>query len=209
MCPSYSAVGRFLADRIAPDAFPLQGVFNMDVICGALLQSLDAEGVEQATLIGISAGGGVAQVLLQAHPEHVKHAVFSHCGVLKHDDEAEREAKQILWLVRLLPMVVIRRVLRRMTPGEIPASSRWIAFHEAYMEEALPNAMRGSDSAPPLQARQLLPLWLISLRHRLPAHPSSTTAATGSGSVPTTEAAPTGQETLLQPLDHPIGLFLA
>jgi hypothetical protein len=32
---------------IAPDAFALQGVFDMDLICDALVQSLDAEGVEE------------------------------------------------------------------------------------------------------------------------------------------------------------------
>jgi len=127
---------------IAPDAYALQGMCDLDVVCHALVRSLDAEGIDRATVIGISAGGGVAQVLLQAHPERVQHAVLSHCGVLKHDDEAGRKTKQILWLVRLLPMVVIRRVLKRMTTGEIPASSRWIAFHEAYMEEALPNVER-------------------------------------------------------------------
>jgi pimeloyl-ACP methyl ester carboxylesterase len=127
---------------IAPDAFPLQGVFDMEAVCEALVRSLDAEEIERATVIGISAGGGVAQYLLQTRPQRVEHAVLSHCGVLEHGAEAERKTRRILWLARLLPLFVIRRVLRRMTTGKIPSSSQWIDLHEAYMEEAIPNIER-------------------------------------------------------------------
>jgi lipase len=127
---------------IAPDAYALQGVFDVDAVCDALVRSLDAEGIERASVIGISAGGGVAQVLLPAHPERVENVVFSHCGVLEHSAERERRTRRILWLVRVLPLFVIRRVLRRMTTGETPSSSEWAAFHEAYMHEAIPNIDR-------------------------------------------------------------------
>jgi lipase len=129
---------------LAPDAYALQGVSDLDAIPDALARSLDAEGIERATVIGISAGGGVAQVLLQTRPQRVEHAVLSHCGVLEHSAEGERKTRRILWLVRLLPMAAIRRVLRRMTTGDIPPSSQWIAFHEAYMEEAIPNIDRAT-----------------------------------------------------------------
>ena len=75
---------------IAPDAYALQGLFDLDAVCDALVQSLDAEGIERATVIGLSAGGGVAQLLLQTHPERVEHAVFSHCGVLEPSADAEK-----------------------------------------------------------------------------------------------------------------------
>lgn len=127
---------------IAPDAYALQDVFDIDAVCEALVRSLDAEGIDRATVIGISAGGGVAQYLLQTRPQRVEHAVLSHCGVLEHSAEAERKTRRILWLVRLLPLFVIRHVLKNMTTGEIPSSSQWIAFHEAYMEEAIPNIKR-------------------------------------------------------------------
>lgn len=127
---------------VAPDAYALQGLFDLEAVCDALVQSLDAEGVERTTVIGLSAGGGVAQYLLQMHPERVEHVVFSHCGILEHSAEAERQTKRILWLVRLLPLFVIRRVLKNMTTGEIPSSSQWIAFHEVYVEEAISNIGR-------------------------------------------------------------------
>lgn len=129
---------------LAPDAYALQGVFDLDEVCEALVRSLNAEGVERATAIGISAGGGVAQVLLQKYPERVEHVVFSHYGVLEWDAEGERKTKQLVWLVRLLPLFAIRRVVKRMTTGEIPPASRWIAFHEAYFREATRNVEKAA-----------------------------------------------------------------
>jgi ubiquinone/menaquinone biosynthesis C-methylase UbiE/pimeloyl-ACP methyl ester carboxylesterase len=127
---------------LAPDAYALQGVFDMDAVCNALVRTLDAEGVERATVISISAGGGVAQYLLQKHPDRVANVVFSHCGVLEHNAETEQKTQRILRLINLLPMFIIRRVLKRMTTGDLPADSRWIDFHEAYLREAIPNVER-------------------------------------------------------------------
>ena len=124
---------------IAPDAYALQGLFDLDGVCDALVQTLDAEGIERATVIGLSAGGGVAQLLLQLHPERVEHAIFSHCGVLEHSAEAERRTRRILRLVRILPLFAIRRILKQMTTGEPPSSTHWLAFHEAYIREAIRN----------------------------------------------------------------------
>ena len=50
---------------IAPDAYALQGIFDLERVCRTILESLDAEGIERATVVGLSAGGGVAQGLLQ------------------------------------------------------------------------------------------------------------------------------------------------
>ena len=122
---------------IAPDAFALQGLFDLDVVCDVLAKSLDAEHIEGVTVIGISAGGGVAQALLHRHPDRVDHVVFSHCGMLEHSDTTEKKSQQVLMLVRLLPLFVIRSVLKRMTTGSMPASSQWVVFHEAYVKEAI------------------------------------------------------------------------
>jgi len=129
---------------IAPDAYALQDVFDLDSVCDALVQSLDAEGIERATVIGISAGGGVAQVLLQMHPERVEHVVFSHCGVLEHSAEGEKKTRRVLCLVRVLPLFVIRRALKKMTTGRTPSSSWWISFHKVYMQEAIANIERST-----------------------------------------------------------------
>jgi len=121
---------------VVPDAFPLQDTFDQDDVCAALVQSLDAEGIERATVIGISAGGGVAQYLLQEHPGRVAHLVLSHCGIVEPAPGAEKRLKRLLLLVRLLPVVVIRRILLKQTTGHKPPTSHWLAFHDAYLREA-------------------------------------------------------------------------
>jgi pimeloyl-ACP methyl ester carboxylesterase len=119
---------------IAPDSFTLQGTFAMADVCDAIVQILDAEGIEKATAIGISAGGGVAQFLQQTHPERVAHLVFSHCGVIEGGEE--KGTKRTLQLVKMLPLFITRRVLTRRTTGNVPLSSDWIAFHNTYFREA-------------------------------------------------------------------------
>lgn len=121
---------------IVPDSYTLQGTFEMDDVCQALLRILDAEGIGKVTFTGLSAGGGVAQYFLQEHPDRVAHLVLSHCGVLEPDAEAETEIRRLLVLVRVLPMWLIRRFVLRRTAGSLPPTSEWIEFHNAYFREA-------------------------------------------------------------------------
>jgi pimeloyl-ACP methyl ester carboxylesterase len=121
---------------IVPDSYTLQGTFDMDDVCGAIVHILDAEGVEKATVIGLSAGGGIAQYFIQEYPQRVEHLVLSHCGILERDAEAASRLKKMHSLVKILPLFVTRRILLRMTGGDVPSSSKWIEFHNAYFREA-------------------------------------------------------------------------
>jgi pimeloyl-ACP methyl ester carboxylesterase len=121
---------------VAPDSYTLQGTFELDGVCSALVQILDAERIKKATIIGLSAGGGVAQYFLQEHPERVEHVVFSHCGILERDPEAQKALKRLLTLARLLPLWIIRRIVLQRTAGDLPTTSPWIEFHNAFFQEA-------------------------------------------------------------------------
>ena len=121
---------------IVPDSYTLQGTFNMDDVCRAIAHILGAEGVDKATVIGLSAGGGIAQYFIQEYPERVKHLVLSHCGILERDPEAANKLKMMHSLVKILPLFVTRRIVLKMTAGDIPPSSNWIEFHNAYFREA-------------------------------------------------------------------------
>jgi aminoacrylate hydrolase len=121
---------------IVPDSYTLQGTFNMDDVCRPIVHILEAEGVEKATLIGLSAGGGIAQYFIQECPERVEHLVLSHCGILERDPDAANKLKKMHSLVKIFPLFVTRRIVLRMTAGDIPASSTWIEFHNAYFREA-------------------------------------------------------------------------
>jgi len=121
---------------IVPDSYTLQGTFNMDDVCSAIVHILDAEGVEKATMIGLSAGGGISQYFVQEYPERVEHLVLSHCGILERDADAANKLRKMLWLVKILPLFVTRRIVMKMTAGNVPPSSHWIEFHNAYFREA-------------------------------------------------------------------------
>jgi len=121
---------------IVPDSYTLQGTFHMDDVCSAIVHILDAEGVEKATVIGLSAGGGIAQYFIQEYPQRVEHLVLSHCGILERDAEAANRLKKMHSLVKILPLFVTRRIVMKMTAGDVPPSSKWIEFHNAYFREA-------------------------------------------------------------------------
>jgi len=131
-----------LEDRyriVVPDSYALQDTFDMDDVCRALVAILDAEGAAKAAVIGVSAGGGVAQYFIQEYPERIDSLVLSHCGPFDGPDEkAEVRVKRMTALVRLLPMFVIRAMIMRMTAGRPPEGSEWIAFHDAYFSERAP-----------------------------------------------------------------------
>jgi pimeloyl-ACP methyl ester carboxylesterase len=121
---------------IVPDSYTLQGTFNMDDVCRAIARILDAEGVEKATVIGLSAGGGIAQYFIQEYPQRVEHLVLSHCGILERDANAASKLKKMYSLVKILPLFVTRRIVMKMTAGHVLPSSKWIGFHNAYFQEA-------------------------------------------------------------------------
>jgi pimeloyl-ACP methyl ester carboxylesterase len=103
---------------------------QIDAVLCALL---DAESVRQATVIGYSAGGGLAQWFVQSHPERVTHLVLSHCTPL--DTGAAGRIGVLRWLVRLLPISLIRALFRRRTQHYPPG--KWAAFASAYFAEKL------------------------------------------------------------------------
>ncbi|RPH55237.1 MAG: alpha/beta hydrolase [Chloroflexi bacterium] len=130
-------IGELEADFriLAPDTNMLSGLSARQAL-DALPRLLDAEGVEKVAIVGFSAGGGLAQMLLQEHPERVTRVVFSHTGVIETRPGVETQIRRLAWLVRVLPLAVSRRVLLHKTSGNVPASSAWKAFHDAYFRES-------------------------------------------------------------------------
>lgn len=135
-----------LEDRyriIAPDAYTLQGTFAIDEVCCALVSILEAEGIEKATVIGISAGGGVAQWLIQEYPEKVEHLVLSHCGIIAPAKaEKSQRVMKLVKLLKLLPLAIIKRILLKRAAGHYPPTSQRVAFARAYMQEISANIRR-------------------------------------------------------------------
>lgn len=120
---------------LAPDTNMLSGLSARQTL-DALPHLLDTEGVEKVAIVGFSAGGGLAQIFLQEHPDRVSEVVFSHTGIIEARPGAEAQLSRLAWLVRVLPLAVSRRVLLQKTSGNVPASSAWKAFHNAYFRES-------------------------------------------------------------------------
>jgi pimeloyl-ACP methyl ester carboxylesterase len=120
---------------LAPDAYAVQRLFDLDQVCWLLEEMLESEGFETATFIGLSAGGGLIQYLLHERPGLVANAVLSHCGPIIYDEKGARQGRRLLALARFLPTSAIRRIIIRQTGGQQPAESNWAAFHDAYYRE--------------------------------------------------------------------------
>jgi len=109
----------------------------MDEICRAIVRILEAEGVEKATIIGISAGGAVAQYFIQEYPQKVEHLVLSHTGIISAEPKHVSRQQKRLLIFRLLPFSILMRIVRMMVKKTwvFPASSKWLEFRQAYLRE--------------------------------------------------------------------------
>ena len=125
---------------IAPDAFTLSGTLAMDDVCGAILRILEAEEVEKTTIIGISAGGGVAQYFIQEYPHKVEHLVLSHCGII--NAEKGLRLQKLLKLIKILPFPIIRWMVMRKSSGNYHSSSDWVEFDRAYSRKLISNVQK-------------------------------------------------------------------
>jgi len=120
---------------LSPDAYTRQGFSGVQTVCDVIVKMMDVEGVDKATLVGLSAGGGIAQVFLQTYPERVSNLVLSHCGILKQDLGLAKRAERLSRLAKILPVSVVRWIIKKQTTGAVPESSEWAFFEAAYFRE--------------------------------------------------------------------------
>lgn len=128
-----------LAQRLAPhyrclipDGYALQHVYDAELLCEALVRLLEQVGGLAATVIAHSAGGSVAQFLLQRYPHRVQHLVLSHAIALE-----PRAPLPLLGrgaLVRWAPWGLLRPRLAASLAAGVPDGLRWSAFTRAYLQ---------------------------------------------------------------------------
>jgi pimeloyl-ACP methyl ester carboxylesterase len=96
---------------------------------------LDAERIDRAPVLGGSYGGMVAQRFVRRYPRRVARLVLSHTGGPK----AERAAKNrtFISLLRLLPMGLLRAMLRAATRKSLQDAPEHIPFWVAYSNEMI------------------------------------------------------------------------
>jgi pimeloyl-ACP methyl ester carboxylesterase len=120
---------------IATDSHLLVGLSAFAAL-EAVPRILKLEDVSRVNLVGLSAGGGMAQILLQRYPNLVEDLVLSHTGALDMQPGMETQTRRLARIVRLLPMALVRRILLRRTSGASTARTPWRAFHDAYFRQS-------------------------------------------------------------------------
>ena len=120
--------------RVIVAGYPF-GVGTLDQLVGGLAALLDAEQIDRVHVLGGSFGGLVAQRFVRAYPERVRRLVLSHTGGPRPD--RARANRRAVTLFGLLPMRVLRFMLRGATRRSLRDAPEHIAFWEAYSDEMI------------------------------------------------------------------------
>jgi len=120
--------------RVIVPGYPF-GVGTLDQLVGGLAALLDAEQIDRVHVLGGSFGGLVAQRFVRAYPERVRRLVLSHTGGPRPD--RARANRRAVTLFGLLPMRVLRFMLRGATRRSLRDAPEHIAFWEAYSDEMI------------------------------------------------------------------------
>ena len=100
----------------------------------ALVRLLEVESIQRITLLGYSAGGGLAQAFMQAHPERVEDLILSHCTPLSSDTAHRMD--RMAGFMRLMPLTFIRAVFKKRSSRH-PSNSEWADFTRAFFAERI------------------------------------------------------------------------
>lgn len=132
---SFQHIAAFETDYrvIAPD-YPFAITTTRQLVDG-LIAVLDAAGIPQTHVLGGSYGGMVAQCLVRAYPQRVTSLVLSHTGGPKPDRAAAN--RRFITLLRLLPMSLLRLMLKGATRKSLQDAPEQIPFWEAYSNEMI------------------------------------------------------------------------
>jgi pimeloyl-ACP methyl ester carboxylesterase len=100
----------------------------------ALVRMLDIEGIQRVMLLGYSAGSGLVQGFVQAHPDRVDDLILSHCTPLSAD--TAHRLDRMAGLLKLLPLSFIRAVFK-IRSSRYPSASEWADFTRAFFAERI------------------------------------------------------------------------
>jgi pimeloyl-ACP methyl ester carboxylesterase len=96
---------------------------------------LEAEGIKRVHVLGGSYGGMVAQCLVRRYPQRVMSLVLSHTGGPRPDRAATN--RRFIALLRLLPMSLLRFMLKGATRKSLQDAPEQIPFWESYSNEMI------------------------------------------------------------------------
>ncbi len=120
--------------RVLVPSYPFE-IKTIAKLVAGLKHVLEVENFECFHLLGGSYGGLIAQRLARACPERVDRLILSHTGGPK--PERARQNRKTLLLFRILPMSMLRGVVRQSNSRSFADAPEVAPFWEAYTEEIL------------------------------------------------------------------------
>jgi len=128
--------------RVIAPSYPLS--LTMTALCAGLAHVLEAEGLNQAHVIGGSYGGLVAQYFVREYPHQIRSLILSHTFVLR-----STLAKPLWFAGKLFPMLpqklfasILRLRLNKMLVSTLRAAKHPEAeFWRAYLDEAIASGL--------------------------------------------------------------------
>jgi pimeloyl-ACP methyl ester carboxylesterase len=127
---------------IAPTYPPLN---TMGAIVDGIAALLDVEHVREASVLGQSYGGAVAQVLLQRHPSRVRKLILSGTSPLIALRWKRGMSALLTALAGLLPKRVVKRTFRRILLPLVTVQDSARPFWDAYLEEHFQRRLTKAD----------------------------------------------------------------
>ncbi len=132
---SFQHIGAFENDyRVIAPSYPFELTTVAQLVDG-VVAILDGEGVQHTHVLGGSYGGMVAQCLVRRYPQRVTSLVLSHTGGPK-PDRADTN-RRFITLLRLLPMSLLRVMLKGATRKALLSAPEQIPFWAAYSNEMI------------------------------------------------------------------------
>jgi pimeloyl-ACP methyl ester carboxylesterase len=132
---SFQHIQAFETDcRVIAPSYPFE-LTTVQQMTGGIAAILDGEGSERAHVLGGSYGGMVAQCLVRRYPQRVASLVLSHTGGPRPDRAAAN--RRFIFLLRLLPMSLLRIMLRSATRKSLQDAPEQLPFWAAYSNEMM------------------------------------------------------------------------
>jgi pimeloyl-ACP methyl ester carboxylesterase len=122
------------AYRVISPSYPPTITLVLQLVRG-IVGILDAEQIDRVQVLGGSYGGMVAQCLVRQYPDRVDRLILSHTGVPRPDRAAKN--RTLVTILRLLPIGLLRAMLRLSTHKSLADAPTKRAFWEAYSNEMI------------------------------------------------------------------------
>ncbi len=125
--------------RVIAVSYPFSAA-TVEAHLAGICAILEAESAGQVNVLGASYGGMLAQSLVRKIPERIRTLILAHTGPPV-PERAEKNRK-LLWMLRLLPLGLLRALLRAATRKSLMDAPRQRDFWQAYSNRVIANLGR-------------------------------------------------------------------